>query len=53
MNLQAVGTMLEGRGVRPDLVAKTPPRDLETKDAVLDAGLRYLRGQTRVARPTG
>ena len=40
------GTLLEGRGVRPDVVVKTDLRDLQAGDAVLDAALRFLRGKT-------
>jgi hypothetical protein len=39
------GTLLEGRGVRPDTIIKTTPRDLEKSDPVLDAALKYLRGK--------
>ena len=38
------GSVLEGRGVRPDVVIKTTPRDLEESDAVLEAALKVLRG---------
>jgi hypothetical protein len=38
------GTVIEGRGVRPDFVVKTNPRELRTSDAVLLAALKYLRG---------
>ncbi|MGB7160932.1 MAG: hypothetical protein WBD40_22915 [Tepidisphaeraceae bacterium] len=34
------GTLLEGRGVRPDVVIKTTLRDLENSDAAL----KFLRG---------
>ena len=38
------GTVLEGRGVRPDTVVKTNLQDLKQSDAVLDAALKHLRG---------
>jgi carboxyl-terminal processing protease len=38
------GTLLEGRGVRPDVIIKTTPQDLAQSDAVLEAGLKSLRG---------
>jgi hypothetical protein len=38
------GTVLEGRGVRPDVIITTSLRDLEKSDAVLDAALKFLRG---------
>ncbi len=41
------GTLLEGRGVRPDIVIKTKLADLEKSDAVLDAALKFLRGSIR------
>ena len=37
------GTILEGRGVRPDTVIKTTPDDFESSDPVLDAALKLLR----------
>jgi C-terminal processing protease CtpA/Prc len=37
------GTVLEGRGVRPDTVVKTNLRDLTKSDAVLQAALTFLR----------
>jgi hypothetical protein len=38
------GTILEGRGVRPDVIIKTTLSDLEKSDAVLDAALKSVRG---------
>jgi hypothetical protein len=37
------GTVLEGRGVQPDVAVKTTPRSLQQSDAVLDAALKALR----------
>ncbi|MDQ3439961.1 MAG: S41 family peptidase [Planctomycetota bacterium] len=37
------GTVLEGRGIRPDTVIKTTPEDFESADPVLDAALKLLR----------
>jgi hypothetical protein len=37
------GTILEGRGVRPDVVIKATPFDLEKSDPVLDKALKFLR----------
>ena len=37
------GTILEGRGVRPDIVIKTTLRMLEQSDPVLEAALKALR----------
>ena len=39
------GTVLEGRGVRPDVVVETNLRDLKKSDAVLEAALKFLRGE--------
>jgi hypothetical protein len=39
------GSILEGRGVRPDTIIKTKPADFEKSDPVLDAALKYLRGK--------
>lgn len=39
------GTVLEGRGVRPDIVIKTTLRDLETSDPTLDAARKPFRGK--------
>ena len=39
------GTVLEGRGVRPDTVSKATPRDLQKTDTVLEAALKFLRGK--------
>lgn len=38
------GTLLEGRGVRPDTVIKTNLKQLTTSDPVLEAAVKYLRG---------
>lgn len=38
------GTVLEGRGVRPDMVVKTSLQGLKQSDAVLEAALKFLRG---------
>jgi C-terminal processing protease CtpA/Prc len=47
------GTLLEGRGVRPDIVVKTTLRDLQNSDAVVEAGLKYLRKDVDSAKPAG
>jgi hypothetical protein len=38
------GTVLEGRGVRPDTVVKTTLKGLEQKDPVLEAARKFVRG---------
>jgi hypothetical protein len=43
-------TILEGRGVRPDIIIKTDPDDFETSDPVLEAAMKFLRGAA--ARPS-
>ena len=43
------GTILEGRGVRPDIMIKTDLAALENADPVLEAALKFLRGAA--ARP--
>jgi hypothetical protein len=47
------GTLLEGKGVRPDMIIKATPRDLGKADPVLDAALKYLRGTTRKSNDRG
>jgi C-terminal processing protease CtpA/Prc len=44
------GTVLEGKGVRPDTVIKTKLGDSEKSDSVLDAALKYLRGKAGGAK---
>ena len=39
------GTPLEGHGVRPDTIIKIMPRDFGKTDAVLEAGVKMLRGR--------
>ena len=41
------GTVLEGRGVRPDTVIKATPKDLQKSDPVLDAALKFLKAPRR------
>jgi C-terminal processing protease CtpA/Prc len=41
------GALLEGRGVRPDVIVKTKLGDFEKSDPVLEAGLKYVRGQAK------
>lgn len=38
------GTVLEGKGVKPDTIIKATPGDLEKSDPVLEAGLKFVRG---------
>ena len=38
------GTLVEGRGVKPDVAVKTNPRDFRRSDPVLEAALEFLRG---------
>ena len=47
------GTVLEGRGVKPDTVVKTTPKGLEQKDPVLEAARKYLSGSAAGGKPTG
>jgi hypothetical protein len=44
------GTILEGRGVRPDVVIRTKLATLEQSDPVLEAGLKFIRGKTSGAK---
>jgi hypothetical protein len=44
------GTILEGKGVRPDTVVKVTPDALEKSDPVLDAALKFLRGKPAPAK---
>jgi hypothetical protein len=37
------GTAIEGKGIRPDIVIKTNPADLQKRDAVLDTALMLHR----------
>ena len=46
------GTILEGRGVRPDTVIKATPDDFESSDPVLDAALKLLRRKDAQAAKT-
>ena len=45
------GTVLEGRGVRPDTVIKATPRELQNSDTVVEAALKFLRGRSAGSRP--
>jgi hypothetical protein len=42
---QPDGTLIEGKGVKPDIVVNTTLTELRNSDAVLQAGLKYLRGK--------
>jgi carboxyl-terminal processing protease len=44
------GTMIEGRGIRPDVLVKTTPRGLQKSDPVLEAALKSLRGVNEGAK---
>ena len=46
------GTILEGRGVRPDTIIKTTLNDFDSSDAVLDAALKLLRRKDAQAAKT-
>lgn len=37
------GTLIEGNGIKPDIVVPTTPEDFKDKDPVLDAALTWLR----------
>jgi C-terminal processing protease CtpA/Prc len=37
------GTILEGRGIEPDVPVKVQPGDLERDDPILEKGLEVLR----------
>ena len=41
------GTLLEGRGVRPEVVIKTKLQDFAKSDPVLEVALKYVRGQVK------
>jgi C-terminal processing protease CtpA/Prc len=43
------GTVLEGRGVKPDIIVKTKTDQLENADPVLEAARKYLRGKLATA----
>ena len=47
------GTLLEGRGVRPDVIIRTTLGGLEKSDAVLEAALKFLRGSGGGAKAAG
>lgn len=44
------GTVLEGRGVKPDVVVKASPDQLTNADPVLEAGKTFLRGKVAASR---
>jgi hypothetical protein len=43
------GTVLEGCGVKPDIIVKTKADQLENADPVLEAARKYLRGKLATA----
>ena len=44
------GTILEGRGARPDIIIKTNPGDFENGDLVVEAAVKFLRGSAGRAK---
>ena len=45
------GTLIEGKGVRPDLIIKTTLDGLQKSDPVLDAALKTLKSKAAAATP--
>lgn len=42
------GTVLDGKGIEPDIAVKTKQTDFATADPVLDAALKWLRNENQV-----